>query len=396
MTPKKRILFIMSDTGGGHRAAAEAIRDALIAKHGAEAIDAPFLDGFRVSRFPMNYMPEFYPWIVNHSKASWGLGYKLSNSKRRAAFFSATMYLTNGDRFRKFFRTQHFDAVVSVHSVLTRPTLRALRSLEQRPPYITVVTDLVTTHHFWYDRRTERCLVPTQAAYDRGLASGLQPEQLRVTGLPVHPRFTQALRGKAAAQAELGWTNDAPTVLMVAGGDGMGPLYETAQAIAVLGLNCQLAIIAGKNAALKARLEAVSWKLPTRVYGFVRNMPTLMEAADILVTKAGPATITEAAIAGLPMILFDAIPGQEDGNVTYVVENQAGEYAPSPALVAQTVQRWLSEGPQALAARAERARAIANPNAVWDIADEIWAWANHAPIANPRRQRRRSDSVKRR
>ncbi|MCS6836194.1 MAG: galactosyldiacylglycerol synthase [Anaerolineae bacterium] len=396
MTPPKRILFIMSDTGGGHRAAAEAIRDALIAKHGAEAIDAPFLDGFRVSRFPMNYMPEFYPWIVNHSKASWGLGYKLSNSKRRAAFFSATMYLTNGDRFRKFFRAQRFDVVVSVHSVLTRPTLRALRSLEQRPPYITVVTDLVSTHHFWYDRRTERCLVPTQAAYERGLASGLKPEQLRVTGLPVHPRFTQALRGKAAARAELDWTGDAPIVLMVAGGDGMGPLYETAQAIDALGLNCQLAIIAGKNAALKARLEAASWQLPTRIYGFVRNMPTLMEAADILVTKAGPATITEAAIAGLPMILFDAIPGQEEGNVTYVVDNRAGEYAPSPSLVAETVRRWLAEGPQALAERAARARAIANPNAVWDIADEIWAWADHAPIINPRRQRRRSDSVRRR
>jgi 1,2-diacylglycerol 3-beta-galactosyltransferase len=328
--------------------------------------------------------------LVNHSKASWGFGYKLSNSKRRAAFFSATMYLTNGDRFRKFFRAQRFDVVVSVHSVLTRPTLRALRSLEARPPYITVVTDLVSTHHFWYDRRTERCLVPTQAAYDRGLASGLKPQQLRITGLPVHPRFTQALQGKAAARAELGWTDDAPTVLMVAGGDGMGPLHETAQAIDALG------IIAGKNAALKARLEATPWKLPTRVYGFVRNMPTLMEAADILVTKAGPATITEAALAGLPMILFDAIPGQEEGNVTYVVENRAGEYAPAPALVAETVRRWLAEGPQALAERAARARAIANPNAVWEIADEIWAWANHPPIANPRRQRRRSDAARRR
>jgi len=397
MSTKKRILFIMSDTGGGHRAAAEAIRDALIARHGEDALEAPFLDGFRVSRFPMNYMPEFYPWIVNHSKASWGWGYKLSNSKRRAAFFSATMYWTNGDRFRKFFRGQSFDLVVSVHSVLTRPTLRALRSLETRPPYITVVTDLVTTHHFWYDRRSERCLVPTQAAYDRGLASGLKPEQMRITGLPVHPRFTQALQGKAAARAALGWTDAAPIVLMVAGGDGMGPLYETAQAIDELGLNCQLAIIAGKNAALKTRLEAATWHTPPHIYGFVRNMPTLMEAADILVTKAGPSTITEAAIAGLPMILSDAIPGQEDGNVTHVVDHQAGEYAPSPTLVAETVRRWLAEGPQALAARAERARAIANPQAVWDIADEIWAWANHAPITNPRRrQRRRPKSARQR
>jgi 1,2-diacylglycerol 3-beta-galactosyltransferase len=275
--------------------------------------------------------------------------------------------------------------VVSVHSVITRPTLRALYSFPTRPPYLTVVTDLVTTHYFWYDRRTDRCFVPTQAAYDRGLAARMRPDQMRITGLPVDPRFVQRLTSKAEARAELRWDAEMPAVLMAAGGDGMGPLYETARALDALPHRFQIAIVAGRNKLLKDRLESTTWSHLVHIYPFVRNMPTLMAAADILVTKAGPATITEAAIAGLPMILSDAIPGQEDGNVTYVVSSNAGAYCPKPSLVAETVSQWLHEGPDTLRRLSENARRIANPNAVWDIADEVWQWAHHGPIPTPSR-----------
>jgi 1,2-diacylglycerol 3-beta-galactosyltransferase len=382
----KRVLFLMSDTGGGHRAAAEAIRDALIIKYGEDNVSAKLVDVFRASMFPMNYMPEFYPWLINHSKRSWGLGYKLSNTKRRAAALAQSMYMTNGRRFKKMFKANPVDVVVSVHSVITRPTLRALSTFESRPPYLTVVTDLVTTHHFWYDKRTERCFVPTQAAFDMGLEAGMRPSQMRITGLPVDPRFIQRLVAKEEARKELGWEQGKPTILMVAGGDGMGPLYETARAIDALGLPCQMAIVAGRNKHLKEKLDNATWQQPTHVYPFIRNMPTLMAGADILVTKAGPATVTEAAIAGLPMILSDAIPGQEDGNVTYVVENNAGAYAPKPELVAKTVAEWLSEGAEGLQKRSENARRIVNTEAVWEIADEVWAWAHKGRITAPKRR----------
>lgn len=381
----KRVLFLMSDTGGGHRAAAEAIRDALTLKYGDDQIQSVLVDVFRESLFPMNYMPEFYPWLVNHSKGSWGLGYNLSNTRRRAAMLSGSMYLTNRRRFKKMFATHPVDVVVSVHSVITRPTLRALESFVRRPPYLTVVTDLVTTHHFWYDRRTDRCFVPTQTAFDRGLSSGMSAAQMRITGLPVDPRFIQRLTDKASAREELGWQIDLPTVLMVAGGDGMGPVYETAVALDALPYPFQMAIVAGRNKPLKTRLDSHHWTHPQHIYPFIRNMPTLMAGADMLVTKAGPSTITEAAIAGLPMILSDAIPGQEDGNVTYVVDNHAGAYCPRPDLVAQTVAQWLQGGEAALRTLSDNARSIANPDAVWQIADEVWQWAHHGMIETPKR-----------
>lgn len=383
----KRILFLMSDTGGGHRAAAEAILEALHQRHGTKNISGHLLDVFKAINFPLNYMPEFYPWLVNRSKTSWGMGYNFSNTRRRAAALARGMYLSNARRFRQIAEQYPADVVVSVHSVITRPTMDAYNSLLKRPPFITVVTDLVSTHMFWYDRRVERTLVPTEAAFERGLQSGLRPESMRITGLPVDPRFLNQLTDQDEARAELGWEPDKPTILMVAGGEGMGPLFDTARAINTMNLDCQLVIIAGRNRILKNKLEAQPWNQPTHVYPFVTNMPRMMAAANIIVTKAGPATLTEAAIAGLPMIISDAIPGQEDGNVQYVIENNAGIYAPEPALVADTVGKWLSEGPEGLARRAAAARRIGRPNAVWDIADEVWEWANKPPVTStsPRR-----------
>lgn len=381
----KRILFLMSDTGGGHRAAAEAIRDALFIRYGKHNLLVDLVDVFKESFFPLNYMPEFYPVWINNSKASWGIGYNLSNTRRRAKVLSRGMYLTSGHLLRRMVREYPADVIVSVHSVITRPTLYALHTLQKRPPFVTVVTDLVSTHMFWYDARVERCLVPTQAAYDRGLESGISPAQMRITGLPVHPQFMSELKDRDKARYELGWEQNIPTILMVGGGQGMGPLFDTARAINQQRLNCQLAIIAGRNAPLKARLEAAQWNQPTHIYGFVRDMPRLMSAGDMIVTKAGPGTICEAAIAELPMIISDAIPGQETGNIDYVVNNNAGVYAPTPDKVAATVTAWLQEGEAGLRRRAENAKKIGHPNAVWEIAEEVWEQAHKPPITIQRR-----------
>ncbi|MBC7810975.1 MAG: galactosyldiacylglycerol synthase [Burkholderiales bacterium] len=376
----------MSDTGGGHRAAAEAIRDALVIRHGDE-VQVELVDVFRhYSPFPFKYMPEFYPWWVNHSKSSWAMGYKLSNTKARARMVARSLYLSIEKGLKQMFREHPADVVVCVHSLFSQTAIRALnRTFDERPPFMIVVTDLVSTHMFWYDKHADRCLVPTKPALERGLEAGLRRDQMRLTGLPVNPGFTESLPTKAAARAELGWDPDLPAVLLVSGGEGMGPLYETARAINNMNLPCQIAVVAGRNRQLKADLEASTWHHPAHIYPFINFMPTLMAAADILVTKAGPATITEACIAGLPLILSDAIPGQETGNVEFIMKNKAGVYAPSPDAVAAAVKSFLSDGPAGLAKRSERVKKLALPNAVWDIADEVWEQAQRKRIPTQRR-----------
>jgi 1,2-diacylglycerol 3-beta-galactosyltransferase len=376
----------MSDTGGGHRAAAEAIAEAMHRKYGGK-VEIELVDVFKsYSPFPWNYMPELYPWLINHGKSSWGMGYKLSNTRRRAKAISQGMYVTIEGRIKRMVREHPADVVVCVHSILTHLAAQALNAVgETRPPFVVVVTDLVSTHMFWYDHRADRTLAPTMPAYERGLSAGLDAETMRVTGLPVHPRFSEELPDKLEARWALGWHADLPALLLVGGGEGMGPLYKTARAINSRRLNCQLAIVTGHNKTLKTKLDNSRWNQPTHIYGFSNEMPRMMSASDILVSKAGPATICEACIAGLPMILYDAIPGQETGNVEYVLSNDAGVFAPSPREVGDAAQAWLGEGEEGLRRRSENARRIGRPNAVWEIAEEVWEHAHKPRPATSRR-----------
>ena len=150
----------------------------------------------------------------------------------------------------------------------------------------------------------------------------------------------------------------------------MGPLGKTARAIATSGLDVGLAIVAGRNQRLKEHLEALEWSVPVHIYGFTHEMPDFMRAADVLVTKAGPGTIAESLNADLPIILYAKLPGQEDGNVTFVVEEKVGVWAPKPEQVVQTLGEWVQK-PEVRLRYVENCRRMARRDASRQIARAI-------------------------
>ncbi len=376
----KKVLFLMSDTGGGHRAAAEAIQAAMEMLY-EDTYQFELVDVFRYyTPFPFRYMPEFYPIWVNYSSFTWKLGYLFLDGRLRSDIMLDFWHISWRQGLQALFREHEADVVVCVHSLFNRAALRSLNHASRfRPPFVTVVTDLVSTPVAWYQLDEDLCLLPTQQAYDRGLKLGMRHDQMKVTGLPIHPSFVDGITSKAEAREMLGWHPELPGVLLVSGGDAMGPVYRTACAINDLKLDIQLAIIAGRNQRLQGRLEATHWNQLTHIYPFVDYMARLMTAADILVTKSGPATISEACVAGLPMILSGKVPGQEDGNVELVVENGAGVYAPAPDLVAQHLKEWVTGPPETLQTYASAATALGRPRAAWLVAEEIHRITQNPP-----------------
>lgn len=363
-TPDRpRILFLFSDTGGGHRSAAEAIIEAIQADSGSR-FSIEMVDIFKqYAPPPLNYLPDWYPKIVRLPQA-WGAGYYLSNGRNRSQFLIASTWPYIRRSIRRLISQHPSELIVSVHPLANTPVLRALG--KDHTPFITVVTDLVTSHATWYHRRVDLCIVPTDAARQRALHYGLRPEQVRVVGLPVAERFCQPGGDKNQLRAKLGWPQDRPVILLVGGGEGMGPLEKTAIAIDQAHLPYTLVVVAGRNQPLKQRLDSFSWSSPTFTYGFVHEMPEFMQAADILVSKAGPGTITEAFNAGLPIILYSRLPGQESGNVTFVVSEGAGVWAPSTDQIISTLRQW-DKDPLSLGTAAQNARRLANPKAAHQI-----------------------------
>jgi 1,2-diacylglycerol 3-beta-galactosyltransferase len=259
--PRPRILFLFSDTGGGHRSAAEAIIEALHLEFG-DQFGTQMVDVFKdYAPRPLNRVPDLYPKMVKVPQA-WGLGYHLSDGNRRARLITATTWPYVRSAIRNLVAQHPSDLIVSVHLLATGPVLRALGS--QRPPFITVVTDLVSVHALWYHRRADLCIVPTAAARQRGLIYGMPSEKMKVVGLPVADRFCQPAGDRRALREKLGWPQDLPVILLVGGGEGMGPLEKTALAIAEANFTAALVIMAGRNQRLKADLRFTAGRcLPT-------------------------------------------------------------------------------------------------------------------------------------
>ena len=364
--PSKRphILFLFSDTGGGHRSSTEAIIEALKLEFD-ERITTQMVDIFLdAAPRPLNYAPRMYPYMVRMPEV-WGLGYRISDGERSSKLIVKGAYPYVRRKLRKVINRFPADMIVSVHPLANEPFLHALGI--KRPPFITVVTDLITGHNLWYHRGVDLCVVPTAAAYQHALLAGLRPEQVKIIGLPVADRFCQPSGDKNQLRQMLGWTQDGLVVLLVGGGEGMGPLEKTAVAIAEANLPITLVVVAGRNVELKQRLNARQWPMKTLIYGFVHEMPDFMRAADILVTKAGPSTISEALNAGLPLILYSRLPGQEDGNVDYVLSEGVGLWAPKPSYIVSALHAWITH-PRQLELAAEACREAARPEAAREIA----------------------------
>ncbi len=333
MPEKARVVFFFSDTGGGHRSAAEAIIEAMEKEFGelmvAEMVD--FFKGFGPG--PMRSMPRLYPEMVK-ARRLWQASFYATNGRAQARVLTASLWPLMKRTMEKLVDQHPADLYVSVHPLATTAALKALGP--KRPPLYTVVTDLVTTHALWFDARADRILVPTETARQHAIAYHTPPDKLEVVGLPVGERYCAPPGNKAALRRRLGWPADLPMVLMVGGGDGMGPLSKTARTVDECGLRLGLAVICGRNRKLQESLLARRWDNPTFIYGFTRDMADFMRAADIIVTKAGPGTITEALNANLPIIMYAKIAGQEDGNVAYVEAEGAGVWAPKPQIVVRT------------------------------------------------------------
>jgi 1,2-diacylglycerol 3-beta-galactosyltransferase len=364
----KKLLILMSDTGGGHRSAAEAIAEGLEHIKPGE-FEVQLLDFIAdCTPFPLNRAARLYRPAVTHSGPLWGWFWRMSDDPRRMAILLKLFTPWARSRLVQVLRRRMPQAVVSVHSLSNHLAVQSVRGLDKPIPVITLVTDLRRAYASWFCPSVDLCIVSSDAVRQKALACGLSPQKIKVVGLPVSLKFGQDSGGKSELKAKLGLKPYLPALLLVGGGEGMGKVFPIARAIAKARLPAQLLVVAGRNGSLRRRLGSVDWEIPTAVFGFVDNMPELMAASDAIVTKAGPATISEAMACELPTIISGAIPYQEDLNVAYVVENGVGQLAEDPRKIVNILQEWLRPGNGELARMARNACRLARPETTLEVA----------------------------
>lgn len=374
-----RVLLIFLNTGGGHRSTAHAVAAAMRDCYGGR-VSVDLADVTRgYFPWPLNQLGTIYNRLVRLGGWPWALTYYLTDGRRRISFLKHAWWLLTGTSILTLIDDHPSDVIVCCHPLLKAPCIQALAKRTEDTRLITLVTDLASGHASWFVPGDDRCLVATEEVWSRARACGLSTESIEVTGLPVHPRFVKAThQDPAAARERLGLGTDRPVVLLLSGADGMGPLPHLVETLVDSNIRAQVAVITGRDEQTRDELTSRSWSLPIHVRGFVDNVHEWMLAADLLVTKAGPSTISEALVMGLPIVLSGALPGQEEPNVDYVLSCGAGVWAPTPGEVARAVRNLLDGGDASLTQMSQCARATARPDAARRVAHVIWETATTA------------------
>jgi 1,2-diacylglycerol 3-beta-galactosyltransferase len=360
-----RLLFLFADVGGGHRAPAQAVREALRRTVGTAARVALVDMLADYAPWPYNRGQETYTKTVSFARPFEQLIYHGLNGRRRMRLGASVMWLPMRRATRELMADHQSDLVVTFHPTYSYP-LTWLKI-----PCAFVFTDLITNHALWCAPGAERYIVPTELARTGAINHGMPADRVSVTGLPVHPLFVDPIPAREQICQKLGMDCRKPIILLAGGGEGLGRVYDIAYAIGQADLNAQLVIITGRNQKLREQLEDIDWTMPTKILGFTREMPDWMAAASVLITKSGSNTLAEALVRGLPMILFETVGEQERYNPRYIEYSGAGTYCSRPAKIVNTLHEWLSN-PAQLKSLSDNARQISRPQAAFDVAKIVY------------------------
>lgn len=337
----KRVLLLSEAFGTGHTMAAEAI------KEGAKLLKPDW--EFRVIELGANLSPHLSQWIaqfymktLQYSPKLWGVVYRKGKYQPLRPAYEFLLHRLLYNQIKQVLEAYKPDFVVCTHPFPSAVISRLKRAGLELPLY-TVITDF-GMHGAWISSGVDQYFVPSMKVREQMMQLGVPGDKIQVTGIPTHPKFW-IKKEKSAVRAKLGLA-DQPTLLCMGGGMGIGLSEALLSTIALFQNRLQILFVAGKNRALYQMLEERSeFRHPNfHLYGFVDFVDELMDAADLLITKPGGVTCSEAIAKGIPMILLDPIPGQEEDNLEYLLEQRLG-VAAAPSEQAKLWLERLVENP---------------------------------------------------
>jgi UDP-N-acetylglucosamine:LPS N-acetylglucosamine transferase len=371
--PGLKILIISADTGGGHRAAASAIvagAQELLAGQNhdirvvrieeSRAVTEKFIRLYNwLLREKQHWMKYLY-WIVNHLRPE---------TKER--FYARTVAYV-------YAMCEHWrpHVVVSVHPMIQHATACLLKKLEDRIPFVTVVTD--PCYGFWKGWACDdvtRYLVASAEAQQQLIDYGISPERIKVTGMPVHPKFKFPSEAAAReARIRLGLDPLKFTVFINAGWAGGGNIPTVFRELVRGKLDIQAIFLAGRNEALlgEARAIAAVAKFPCKVIGYSDEVEQLMSAASVMISKLGGLSTFEALTCGVPILADVTTPPmpQERGAADMIVSHKAGILLQRADTIVPVISR-LMEDPTCYAAMRQATGSLIVPHAAYRVVEEI-------------------------
>ena len=379
-----RVQILSSRVGGGHLSVARALVE------GLRALGEPDLDVWvddlyvDLARFPAGRFPWMYAMTTRRMPWLWRAFYRATDRPPRRRPFRLAEDALGGPGLRRILEERRPDAVVSVLPGIADFTARALASVGASATIEVVVTDWADVHLGWASYAATHYSVPTGSAAATLRAAGVPADTVTVSGFPVREQFV-GLRlddeARRAARERLELPLDRFVLLAMVGTEGSPAALAHLRALAMAPIDAEILVVCGRNVRLHRRVSRLETVNTLRALAYVEDVASLMLASDLLVTKAGGVTLAEAFCCGVPVVVFDPLPGQEEGNARFVTDRGAAELAASPRDLARIVSelRW---SPAQRAALRENAVRLATPEAARAVAAAIVQRSRDAATAS--------------
>jgi processive 1,2-diacylglycerol beta-glucosyltransferase len=368
----KKIWLVHGSHTGGHKSAAKALEAALEEYPNVDAEVINLAETSSAST-PMSTAAETAlkagAWVNNIR--SWVFDQQFEGNGLVKWASNKVMALEGGsqDAFLQRLKLEEPDAIISTMSATNSLLSHWKETGEVKAPVHSVVTDFAS-HQIWSQDNIAFYYVATPQVQDDLERFGTPTDKIGVTGIPIRGDFASGSSSPAEARRKLGLDPDKPLVLMLGGSLGYGQFGESIAAIDDHRGEFQMAAITGRNQNLQAELSALPTDHPLRVEGYVKNMPTWIEAADLVITKPGGLTCSEILAKGKPMILQRADSGLEKRMVERLEESGAAVVVGSVDDMGQKVNQLL-QNPEELKALSARARELGHADSSANVARQI-------------------------
>ena len=366
--PRKILLMYITKVSG-HRAATLALEKSLNQLDPTTEIMS--INGFGYT-YPLleKVVNKTYMGIIKRTPKVWDYLYDNPNIVKRVETIKNFLHKTSHSKLSELFEKFQADTVVCTQAFPCGMVADYKKAHNLKFLLVGVLTDYAP-HSFWLNEGVDYYVVPSEETRDRFIKKGVASQSIKVFGIPIQSRFTKRLDKKALAQ-KFGLNVDLPVVLIMGGGQGLGPIKDVVRSLRKLKSPLQMIVLAGTNARLLRWLRKHSAKLDKKiiVYEFADNVDELMEVSTLIITKPGGMTTSEALSKGLPMVIINPLPGQEIRNTDFLLKSGIALRVDNRIDIGEEVELLL-KSPEALLAMRKAAYENSHPTAASDVAQFI-------------------------
>jgi processive 1,2-diacylglycerol beta-glucosyltransferase len=362
----KRVLLLYISQVSGHRHGAVAIQKSL--KTFNPDCEIKSLNGFGYT-YPLmeKIVNTAYMGVIKRAPQIWEYLYDNPKVIKASKKIKESIHKSSHKKLKPLFDEFKPDVVVCTQAFPCGMVADYKKSNNLSVKVVGVLTDFAP-HLYWLHEGVDYYVVPFEDAKKRYVDEGVKESKIKVFGIPIRMKFAEQLDREAVA-SKLHLDSNVPTVLVMGGGQGLGPMKEAVKSLIGLNRPLQIIVIAGTNTKLLQWIKKSQKKSTKKIitYEYANNVDELMTIATLIISKPGGMTTSECLTKGLPMVVIDPIPGQEERNSDFLVKSGIAVRVDNKRKIAETVQRLLNN-PAKLQSMREAALSFGRPQAAHDIA----------------------------